>query len=146
MTHGSELSPSLRALTLGLWADAMLCKAFKRVGRWTTVVVDRFDGEEHPMPAVRFRYHCHAVEVCNYYRGVWDRRGVTVAMEPRPIERGVWDVVLVGQESGQVSPPLPGMTFRDQLDALDWVDTRNRAAAAAHPLSSRLTRYELRKR
>jgi hypothetical protein len=134
-----------RAVTPGLWADALLCKAFKRAGRWTAVVVDRFDGEEHPMPAVRFRYRSHAVEVCDYYRGVWDRRGVTVAMEPRPIERGAWAVVIVGQESGQVTSLGEILTFTDQLEALDWVDTRNRAATAASPLSSGLTRYELRR-
>lgn len=44
-------------MMLGLYVDALLCFVVPRLARWTVVVVDRFDGEEHPIRSVRLRWY-----------------------------------------------------------------------------------------
>jgi hypothetical protein len=40
--------------------DAILCAFLGVRPRWTAVVVDRFDGQEHPIESVRFRWRRNA--------------------------------------------------------------------------------------
>lgn len=67
------------------WADALTCYAFPRYARWGAAVVDRFDGEQHPINSVRFRSQTHAelwaASACDRFikRGLPD---VTIVVAP----------------------------------------------------------------
>lgn len=65
--------------------DGLLCTAAPRLARWTVVVVDRFDGEEHPMPFVRLRWRRSADEWVRYYTEQWKLRGSPAQFEVRPL-------------------------------------------------------------
>lgn len=39
-----------------MWVDAIACTFLGVRPRWTAVVVDRWDDQEHPIPSVRFRW------------------------------------------------------------------------------------------
>ncbi len=41
---------------LFMWVDAIACTFLGLRPRWTAVVVDRWDGAEHPIESVRFRW------------------------------------------------------------------------------------------
>lgn len=48
-----------------MWADAIACAFLGLRPRWTAVVVDRWDGQEHPIPSARFRWRRNADRWCS---------------------------------------------------------------------------------
>lgn len=73
----------VRALWVAMWADALLCCPARHLARWTAVVVDRFDGQEHPMPAVRFRWRRSVDTWIERATAEWLARGDAVTFAAR---------------------------------------------------------------
>lgn len=69
-----------------MWFDAIQCYAMPRLARWTVVVVDRMDGEVHPVDSLRMRWESSANEWIKRATADWVRRGFTVHFEAREIE------------------------------------------------------------
>jgi hypothetical protein len=68
-----------------MWIDALACHAIPRLARWTVVVVDRVDGEEHSMPAVRLRWRRSADTWIARMTQEWVRKGMTVNFAAREL-------------------------------------------------------------
>lgn len=69
-------------------ADALLCLLAPSAARWTVVTVDRRTGQDLPMPTVRFRWRSSAQAWARRHAAQWDRRGVAVNLQPRPLRPG----------------------------------------------------------
>lgn len=79
------MSVQARALWVAMWADALLCFPNRHLARWTAVVVDRIDGHEHPMPAVRFRWHRSVDTWIERATAKWLSRGHAVTIVARAL-------------------------------------------------------------
>jgi hypothetical protein len=75
----------VRAMWLAMWLDALLCLQHRRLARWTAVTVDRFDGEEYPMPFVRFRWRRSVDTWIERMTGEWLTRGQAVTFAAREL-------------------------------------------------------------